>query len=72
MVEEGLGIALLPQVTIERELESGILAKVDIVDVPPLRRPISLIYKRHRKRPRTVLAFMETMEELYALKLPVG
>ncbi len=72
MVEEGLGIALLPQVTMERELESGILAKVDIVDVPPLRRPISLIYKRHRKRPRTVLAFMETMEELYALKLPVG
>jgi DNA-binding transcriptional LysR family regulator len=72
MVEEGLGIALLPLVTIERELESGILAKVEIVDAPPLRRPISLIYKRHRRRPRTVLAFMETMEELYALKLPVG
>jgi len=72
MVEEGLGIALLPLVTIERELESGILAKVEIVDVPPLRRPISLIFKRHRRRPRTVRAFMETMEELYALNIPVG
>ena len=72
MVEEGLGIALLPLVTIERELETGILAKVEIVDVPPLRRPISLIFKRHRRRPRTVRAFMETMEELYALNIPVG
>ena len=72
MVEEGLGIALLPLVTIERELESGILSKVEIVDVPPLRRPISLIFKRHRRRPRTVRAFMETMEELYALNIPVG
>ena len=72
MLEEGLGIALLPLVTLERELESGILSKVEIVDAPPLRRPISLIYKRHRRRPRTVLAFMETMEELYALNIPVG
>ncbi len=72
MVEEGLGIALVPLVTIERELESGRLVRIEIVDVPPLKRPISLIYKRHRKRPRTVQAFMDTMTEMYALSLPVG
>ena len=72
MVEEGLGIALVPLVTIERELASGTLVKVDIVDAPPLRRPISLIYKRHRKRPRTVQAFIDALAEMYAVRLPVA
>ncbi len=72
MVEEGLGIALVPLVTIERELEAGILVKVDLVDAEPIKRPISLIYRRHRKRPRTVQAFIDTMAEIYALSLPVG
>ena len=72
MVEEGLGIALVPLVTIERELANGTLVKVDIVDAPPLRRPISLIYKRHRKRPRTVQAFIDTLAEMYAVSLPVA
>jgi DNA-binding transcriptional LysR family regulator len=72
MVEEGLGIALVPLVTIERELEAGTLVKVDIVDAEPLRRPISLIYKRHRKRPRTVQAFIDTLAEIYALSRPVA
>ncbi len=72
MVEEGLGIALVPLVTIERELETGLLVRIEIVDAPPLTRPISLIYKRHRKRPRTVQAFIDTLAEMYALSLPVA
>lgn len=72
MVEEGLGIALVPLATIERELASGILVKVDISDAAPLKRPISLIYKRHRKRPRTVQAFIDTLSEIYAVSLPVA
>lgn len=72
MVEEGLGIALVPLATIERELESGMLVKVEISDAPPLKRPISLIYKRHRKRPRTVQAFIDTLAEIYAVSVPVA
>lgn len=72
MVEEGLGIALVPLVTIERELANGMLAQVMITDTPPLKRPISLIYKRHRKRPRTVQAFIDTLAEIYSLSLPVA
>ncbi len=72
MVEEGLGVALVPLVTIERELEAGMLVKIEIVDAPPLNRPISLIYKKHRKRPRTVQAFIDTLAEMYALSLPVA
>lgn len=72
MVEEGLGVALVPLVTIERELEAGILVRVDIADAMPIRRPISLIYRRNRKRPRTVQAFMDTLADIYTLSLPVG
>ena len=72
MVEEGLGVALVPLVTIERELEAGMLVKIEIVDAPPLNRPISLIYKKHRKRPRTVQAFIDTLAKMYALSLPVA
>ncbi len=70
MVEEGLGIALVPVLTIERELNAGTLVKADIVDAPALKRPISLIYKRHRKRPRTVQAFIDHLSEMYALSVP--
>jgi DNA-binding transcriptional LysR family regulator len=72
MVEEGLGIALVPLVTIERELEAGRLVKIEMVDAPSLKRSVSLIYKRRRKRPRTVQAFIDTLAEIYALSLPVA
>lgn len=72
MVEEGLGIALVPLVTAERELAAGTLVKVDLVDAEPIKRPISLIYRRHRKRPRTVQAFIDAMAEIYAVSLPAS
>jgi len=72
MVEQGLGIALVPLVTIERELAAGSLVKVDIVDSAPIKRPISLIYRHHRKRPRTVQAFIDTLVEIYAVSLPAA
>ncbi len=72
MVEEGLGIALVPLVTIERELGAERLVKIEMADAPPLKRPVSLIYKRHRKRPRTVQAFIDTLAEMYAVSLPVA
>ena len=65
MVEEGLGIALVPLVTIERELQAGTLVRIDLEDAEPIKRPISLIHRRHRKRPRTVQAFIDTMAKIY-------
>jgi DNA-binding transcriptional LysR family regulator len=70
MVEEGLGIALVPVVTVQRELDDGTLARVEIKDVEPIRRPISLAYRKTRKRSRTVQAFIDMMSEAYA-KTPV-
>lgn len=65
MVEEGLGIAMVPEVTVKRELDAGTLVRVDITDVEPIRRPISLHYRRNRKRSRAVQAFIDTLVSIY-------
>lgn len=71
MVEQGLGIALVPIATVVRELEQGVLVRVGLTDVKPIKRPISLVYRKNRKRSRTVQAFIDMMADAYA-KTPVG
>jgi len=71
MVEEGLGIAMVPEVTVGRELESGTLVRVAMTDVEPIRRPITLHYRRNRKRSRAVQAFIDTLAEIYSTRQPV-
>ncbi|MHB8573978.1 MAG: LysR family transcriptional regulator [Dehalococcoidia bacterium] len=70
MVEEGLGIAILPRVSVERELKLGILVEVEITGAPRFKRQIALIYRRNRKHARTVSAFVETLRALYRFDLP--
>ena len=72
MVEEGLGVALVPEVTIRRELESGALVQVGLSDIEPIRRRIALQYRRNRKRSRAVQAFIDTLAEIYSAPLPVS
>lgn len=72
MVEEGLGIALVPEVTVKRELDAGALVRVDITDVDPIRRPISLHYRRNRKRSRAVQAFIDTLTSIYSAPVTAG
>jgi DNA-binding transcriptional LysR family regulator len=43
MLEEGLGVALLPAVAVERELHEGQLARVRILDAGPIRRRMVVI-----------------------------
>jgi len=72
MVEEGLGIALLPKVCLERELKQGLLAEVAITNVPAISRQIAFIYRKSRKQARTVHAFLEVLRSIYGLDLPAG
>jgi DNA-binding transcriptional LysR family regulator len=72
MVEQGLGIALVPLVTVERELAQGTLVQIQLSDVLPIKRPISLVYRKNRKRSRTVQAFIDMMAEVYSAKTPVA
>jgi DNA-binding transcriptional LysR family regulator len=70
MVEEGLGIAILPRVSVERELKLGLLVEVEIVGVPRIKRQIAMIYRRNRRHARTVGAFIEVLYRLYQFDLP--
>jgi len=70
MVEEALGIALLPKVSIERELELGRLRVVDVSNAILPRRQISLIYRKNRKYTRAVQAFFGLLAEAYGASIP--
>jgi DNA-binding transcriptional LysR family regulator len=65
MVEEGLGIAFLPRVSVEREIEMGVLCEVRVTDIPPVTREIAMMYRRNRRPTRAVAAFLETINRLY-------
>lgn len=69
MVEEGLGIAVLPRVSVERELTLGHLVEVEITGVPRIKRQIALIYRRNRRQARSVGAFIEVLQQMYRLDL---
>lgn len=71
MVEQGLGIALVPIATVQREIDAGVLVRIPLTDVQPIKRPISLVYRKNRKRSRTVQAFIDMMSDAYA-KTPVA
>jgi DNA-binding transcriptional LysR family regulator len=70
MVEEGLGIALLPKVSTERETDLGRLVPVAVADASMPRRQISLIFRKNRKHPRAVQAFFSLLSDLYGVTVP--
>jgi DNA-binding transcriptional LysR family regulator len=67
MVEQGFGVALLPQTSVADELEAGSLAEVEIVDASPVRRKIVAITRRDEGPPAgQAKAFLATFEEIRA------
>jgi DNA-binding transcriptional LysR family regulator len=70
MVEEGLGIALLPNVSTDRELDRGSLVPIDVTNAVMPRRQISLIFRKNRKHTRAVQAFFALVAQLYEVSIP--
>ena len=70
MVEEGLGVAMVPKVSTEREFEQGTLSAVAMTNAAVPRRQISLIFRKNRKHTRAVLAFFALLAELYGVTIP--
>jgi DNA-binding transcriptional LysR family regulator len=65
MVEEGLGIALLPHTSVSGELGDGRLIGVPIRDMTPVRRQIVVVRRRDAGPPTPgVAAFLATLEKL--------
>jgi len=69
MVEEGLGIALLPKVSTEREFAQKNLCPIAVTDAQLPRRQISLIFRKNRKHTRSVHAFLTLLSELYEVPI---
>jgi len=70
MVQEGLGIAMLPKVAVERELQQGELRQIRVRGMTMPRRQIALIYRRGRALSRSAQAFVRLLEERYRVKAP--
>ena len=65
MVEQGFGVALLPQTSVSDELEAGTLTEVDVVDAAPVRRKIVAITRRDAGPPAGhAKAFLATFDEI--------
>ena len=70
MVEANLGIALLPQVSVEREVKLGTLHRVHIEAAAPVTREIAVMYRRNKPQSGLMSAFLDLLGEMYAMKLP--
>jgi LysR family transcriptional regulator, putative pyruvate carboxylase regulator len=66
MVEEGLGIAMLPRVALDRELGAGILKEIPITDMANPTRQIALISRRSRPLGPVAQAFVDIVTEIYS------
>ncbi len=65
MVEQRLGIALLPGTSVQSEIGSGRLVPVTITDMAPVRRQIVVARRRDVGDPSTIVAdFLRTLDNL--------
>jgi DNA-binding transcriptional LysR family regulator len=72
MVEQGLGIAVLPKVAVEPEVRRGELRLVRVEGLAMPQREISLIYRRGRPLSRAAEAFVGLLEERYGVRALAG
>jgi DNA-binding transcriptional LysR family regulator len=72
MVEQGLGIAVLPKVAVEREVRRGELRLVRVDGLTMPTREISLIYRKGRPLSRAAEAFVTLLEERYGVRALAG
>lgn len=70
MVESNLGIALLPEVSVDREIKLGTLHKVHIESAEPVNREIAVMYRRNKPQSGPMSAFLALLEKLYHVELP--
>lgn len=70
MVEANLGIALLPELSVDREIRLGTLHKVHIESADPVERDIAVMYRRNKPQSGPMAAFLDLLGEIYGIRLP--
>lgn len=69
MVEEGLGIAILPKVAVDEALANGKLCEVTVAGMKMPKREIALIYRRGRPLSSAAEAFARLLEERFGVRV---
>ncbi len=69
MVEQNLGIALLPAVSVDREIKLGTLNKVHLDTPEPVQRDIAMMYRRNKPQSGPMASFLELVAEIYGVQL---
>lgn len=68
MVEEGLGVSILPVVSVQRELEAGQLKEVGIRDMEqPTQREVGVHVLRNRILPPPLVDFLKVLTAAYGI-----
>jgi len=70
MVEEGLGIALVPRIAVERELAAGSLIEIELAGMRNPTRQIALISRRSRPLGPVAQAFVEIVQDMFVAPRP--
>ena len=70
MVEANLGIALLPAMSVNREMRMGVLKKVRIDTDEPVERSIAVMYRRNKPQSGPMAAFLQLLSDIYNVPLP--
>jgi DNA-binding transcriptional LysR family regulator len=71
MVSAGLGIAILPVIAVEKEIETGELVRVDIRDMEqPAQREVGLHVVRNRAQAPPLRDFLEVLTQTYGVENP--
>ena len=69
MVEANLGIALLPALSVEREIAMGTLRKVMLETKTPIERAIGVMYRRTKPQSGPMAAFLRLLGDRYRVQL---
>ena len=69
LVLRGLGLAFLPKVAVEEELNRGELAPVDIESAMPIRRSIAVIRRRRRSMSDAALSFLSLVGHVFGVEV---
>ncbi len=70
MVEQNLGIAMLPAVSVEREIKLGTLHKVHLNTPEPVERDIAIMYRRNKPQSGLMSSFLSLIGQIYEVQLP--
>ncbi len=63
MIEAGLGISLLPFISVEAEVAAGILCALPLANIPGAQRRLSAIYRRDKYLSAALKAFLQLLQQ---------